>query len=763
MAAPATVRINKLHHRLSALAPNVLRLQVAARPTDFSNESWAVVNRDLAATACEHQVEDQRLFLETEELSASANPLVLVDANGIPILSTTAIHAGKEGSHLDVQLQPDDLIYGLGQGTGSLNRRDTKKDIWNIDVLGHASNIHPNLRTLYQSIPFAIILRHGRATGLFWDFPGHQHWDFTDSRLHVNSPSRSIDLYIFSGPTLAEVLYRYTQLTGRPTLPPRWAYGYQQSRYSYGSREELESVARQFRERQIPCDVLFLDIGHMDGYRVFTFGDTFRDPQQMLSNLAQDGFKVSAIVDPGVKDDRKFPVLQRGKAKKAFVRKKSSRSDFIGRVWPGESRFPDFTNQSVRQWWADEQSRFQQLGLAGIWNDMTEPAVFGVPGKTLPEDARHRTDFGPRPHKEVHNAYGLLMARSSFAGSLKAAPNHRPNIVCRGGYAGIQRHATVWTGDNSSCWEHLAESIPMLLNLGLSGVPSCGSDVGGFLDDCTGELLVRWTQLAAFTPFFRNHTNINTRAQEPWAFGDEIETICRVFINLRYQLLPYLYSCAAEAATSGAPMMRPLAWHFANDPIAAKCSDQFMCGPSLLLAPIVQKDATARSVYLPRGIWFDFWTGAAIEGGQHIALETELMTSPLFMRGGAIVPMAPPREFIDPAQPDKEITLHVWLGGRGTFTWHEDDGQTLDHLAGDYCQRQIEMADLDDSGFLRFGDSHGNRASDVQIWRIVLHGMADEFEFTANDQPFAPSFDEESAMCSFRLENFPDEFTIRWQ
>ena len=296
---------------------------------------------------------------------------------------------------------------------------------------------------------------------------------------------------------------------------------------------------------------------------------------------------------------------------------------------------------------------------------MNEPAVFDGPGKTLPEDCRHRSDSGPKAHGEIHNAYGTLMAQASREGALKAHPDQRPFILSRGGGAGIQRHAAVWTGDNSSCWEHLAESIPMLLNLGLSGVPFCGADVGGFLDDCTGELLVRWTQVGAFTPFFRNHTNNESRSQEPWAFGEEVESICRGFINLRYQLLPYIYSTFAEAQRSGAPIMRPLAWHHANDPTAARCSDQFLLGRDLMVAPALQKDATARSVYFPTGLWFDFWNGTLIEGGQHVARPVDLATCPLYLRAGAIAPMAAPRQFIDPREADAEIYLHVWLGGRG--------------------------------------------------------------------------------------------------
>jgi len=706
------------------------------------------------------------LFGSSELLGAlrrDGPELGLVDDDGNAVMKVASLTAGREGSAFEIPLEEEDLVFGLGSGTGSLNRRETHKELWNIDVLGHASCIHPALRNLYQSIPFVTILRNGRATGVFWDDAGRQQWDFRDSRIRATGPAKTLDLYLLDGPTLNDVLDAYTRLTGRPAMPPRWGLGYQQSRYSYRSREELENIAREFREREIPCDVLYLDIDHLDEHRVFTFGKSFPKPKEMLRGLADNGFKVSAIVDPGVKDDRDFDVLKRGRTKNAFVKKKGTKADFVGEVWPGPSRFPDFSNAAVRKWWASEQTRHQRFGLSGFWNDMNEPSVFDGPGKTLPEDSRHQTDFGPRPHGEIHNAYGSLMARASREGALKAAPDKRPFIVSRGGGAGIQRHSAVWTGDNSSCWEHLAESVPMLLNLGLSGVPICGADAGGFLDDCTGELLARWTQLAAFTPFFRNHANNESCPQEPWVFGEEIESICRGFITLRYQLLPYLYSTFAEAETSGAPIMRPLVWHHANDPIAAKCGDQFLLGRDLMVAPVVQKDATARSIYFPSGLWFDFWTGAMVEGGQHIARPVELATCPLYLRGGAIVPMAVPRQSIDPAEPDTEIHLHIWMGGRGEFEWYEDDGESLKHRKGEFSRRNIEAADLDERGFIRFGAVEGSRPSDVKIWRIALHGLAEEFAFTANNQSFDPSYDPETGVATFLLENCPDEFTIRWQ
>ena len=514
----------------------------------------------------------------------------------------------------------------------------------------------------------------------------------------------------------------------------------------------------------------------MDEHRVFTFGKSFPRPREMLAKLARQGFKTIAIVDPGVKDDAKFGVLKRGLAQRAFVKAPGGKRDFIGKVWPGKSRFPDFLSAPVRHWWAQEQATFQRLGLAGIWNDMNEPALFDTPGKTLPDACMHRSrnlqvanpteaqaeacDY-ETPHALVHNLYGSAMAAASREGALLAAPDKRPFILTRSGYAGIQRHAAVWTGDNSSTWEHLAESIPMLLNLSLSGVAFCGADVGGFLDHCTGELLARWTQLAAFTPFFRNHANIDSRPQEPWAFGPRVEAQCRDAITLRYQLLPYLNSLFAEAHRTGAPIMRPLLWQHPNDPTAVACDDQFLLGESLLIAPILRSGATARSVYLPRGLWFDFWSGGLYEGGQHIVVEAVAEHIPVFARAGAVVPTVGARQFIS-SEADSVVNLHVWPHGRSSFTWHEDDGESLGYERGAFLTRQIEFSDRGTNRELVLGAGTGAFASRVQTWRVVVRAAGRAHRVWVNGKRAESAFDPTLGVILFEVANSPEALRVKW-
>ncbi|MCC6231651.1 MAG: alpha-glucosidase, partial [Verrucomicrobiales bacterium] len=332
-------------------------------------------------------VAETPIRLSTREATWTLHPTSgewsLHDAHGLELFRASppgpAAPSRSPLNHLTLALHPREQLFGLGETTGPLNKRGLIKEFWNIDVLGHAPAIHPGLRNLYVSIPFALSLRDGRAAGLFWDCPARQTWDLgathTDQwTLSADSPG--LDLYLFTGPSPARVVERFTELTGRIPLPPRWALGYQQCRYSYTSRTELERVAAEFRRRQLPCDVLYCDIHHLDSYRVFTFGKTYPKPGQMIAQLRRRGFKVVTIVDPGVKDDPRFGTLVRGRRLQAFVRDPQKRRDALGEVWPGRSRFPDFLHQRVRDWWGDEQRALVKLGVAGVWNDMNEPANF---------------------------------------------------------------------------------------------------------------------------------------------------------------------------------------------------------------------------------------------------------------------------------------------------------------------------------------------------------------------------------------------------
>jgi alpha-glucosidase len=752
--------------QIEVLAPDLFRLRVAKGRAFSAAPSWAVSKTDWPECPAEIGVRDEQLTVRAAGGSLTFNlrdgAWSARDACDHLLFSSDAAASGFEEVHpqLALRLEKEEKIFGLGETTGTFNKRGLLREFWNIDVLGHAPAIHPSLRSLYVSIPFALSMREGRAAGLFWDNTHRQTWDIGQTRLEewkMKAHGGEFDLYLFLGPSAASIVSRYTELTGRIPLPPRWGLGYQQCRYSYETRERVEEIARQFRQRQLPCDVIYFDIHHMDGYRVFTMGKTFPKPEELMEKLSDEGFKVVVIVDPGVKDDPKFPVLQRGVAVKAFVKTPTGRKDYVGKVWPGPARFPDFLNRRVRSWWGDEQARLQELGIAGFWNDMNEPANFARPSKTLSEKCLHDTDAGPMNHGQAHNLYGMQMARASREGALSHRPHERPFVITRAGYAGVQRYALVWTGDNSSVWEHLSDAVQMFLNMGVSGVAFCGGDVGGFLDNANGELLVRWLQFATFTPFFRNHSNLGTIDQEPWSFGAEVEKICRHFIELRYQLIPCIYGLFNEAHQTGAPIMRPMFWHYQDDPEAVPLSDQFLLGRDLLVAPILRQGATARSVYLPAGDWHDFWTGEKIEGGRHVVARASLDRIPVYARAGALLPMGPVKQFIAD-EPETVANLHVWPGADGELNWYDDQGRDTNYMNGVFEARSITWRRDDDGGVLEIGEARGDYEGKRE-WRVIFREMAGEATASIRGRKLAGNYDPAGRFFAFTVS--PGRASVR--
>jgi len=717
-----------IYGQIEALAPDVFRLRLGRIEAPDPPESAALIepNWEIPETAAQRRGSRSCLATECGVFSWDRRGAwQLSDAQGFEVFSSSIGATGfsADGApELTLNLIEHESLFGLGEVTGTLDRRGTVREFWNIDVLGHAPAIHPALPSLYVSIPFALSLRHGRVAGLFWDNSSRQQWDLGSSnpdKWRLRADSGDIDLHLFLGPTVEAVLQRYSQRTGTIPLPPEWALGYHQSRYSYETQARVEAVAREFRRRDLPCDALYLDIHHMDAYRVFTVGPGFPQLASMTRKLRRQGIRTVAITDPAVKDDPDFPVFQRGMQREAFVREADGKTDYQGEVWPGIARFPDFLKPEVRTWWGEEQRSLLDQGIAGIWNDMNEPANFARPDKTLPPDALHRTESGSQPHAAVHNLYGQAMAQASREGLLSHRPDERPFVVTRAGYAGIQRHAIVWTGDTSSHWDHLRDAVPMLLNLSLSGVPFCGGDVGGFLGNATPELFVRWLQFAAFTPFFRNHSNLGTRDQEPWAFGPEVESIARETLRLRYQFLPLLYCLSQQAASEGEPLIRPLLYHYTNDPVAVACNSQFLLGRDLLIAPVLEPGCPARSVYLPNDVWYDFGTGERHVGGKSILAETPLDRIPVYVRAGGILPLAPARNSTQ-EPPSETVTLHVWPGPEGALHWYEDDGITLQHESGLFHQRLITLRRQGKTTHLHFGPAEGTFASRIRNWKIVV-------------------------------------------
>jgi len=589
--------------------------------------------------------------------------------------------------------------YGLGEKTGFLEKRGRVYHMWNSDEPQH----HPARDPLYQSVPVLITEGPQAASALFVDAPGSSWFDIDSGREGVYSVSveaDTLDSYLMLGERTAEVVALYGKLTGQMPLPPLWSLGYQQSRYSYETEAEVREIARTFREKKIPCDVLHFDIHYMDGYRVFTWDPLrFPRPAQLLSELLQDGFRVVTIIDPGVKADPGYAVYKSGMEGNHFCHRTDG-TVYVGRVWPGEACYPNFFSPRSRDWWAEQHRPLFNAGVSGIWNDMNEPSdftgdFFHRSSFTPPQDVVAERDGIIRPLSELHNLYGVGMNMATRRAFEQYRPGVRPFVLTRAGYAGVQRYAAVWTGDNHSYWEHMAASIPMLLNLGLSGVAFTGADVGGFQHNATAELFARWIAYGAFTPFFRGHTANDTQRHEPWSFGREVEEIARKMISVRYSLLPYIYSEFARSRRDGLPVMRPLFLDYPDDPRLCNLNDQYLFGTSLLVAPVLQPGKVTREVYLPEGVWYDFWTGTRHDGPADIVARAPLSVIPLFVAGGSVIPRTRPADHTKSAAWNP-LELYVYpsrgSAGAGTsFTLHEDDGFSTAWTEGSYRSTDITL------------------------------------------------------------------------
>lgn len=690
----AFVTFERGQARVESFGEGILRMTLTAG--EFSDsESLAVVAEP-----------DDGLELSAgqDSLSIDNGTLAIrfrVDQPGLSVISRRSgtileleepfYRAGKALA-VSYRINENDMFFGLGEKTGFLNRRGRRYVMWNTDDPLHTPDKDP----LYKSIPFLIGFDGEKAYGFFLDSIARSEFDlgYEDSdRLSVTVNDSCLDLYLIDGPSIADVVMRYTRLTGRTEMPPIWSLGFQQCRYSYYPQERVLELAESFRAREIPCDVIYLDIDYMDGYRIFTWdADRFPDPKGMIARLGEQGFRVVTIVDPGVKMDSDYAVYLEGMREGHFCRFPSGEV-YHGEVWPGTAAFPDFSREKTRKWWGFKHTVLFDAGVSGIWNDMNEPSDFksGNLDRTLatvPNDLMMDFDGKPQPFSKCHNAYGMLMCRATYEGFRALKPGERPFILTRSAYAGIQRYAAVWTGDNSSWWEHLAASIPMHLNIGLSGIPFVGGDVGGFQGNSSPELYARWIQLGAFTPFFRAHSDKGTRDHEPWSFGPEVEKIAQKAIRLRYALLPYLYSEFRRASETGLPIMRPLILDFQDDRNVYGINDQFMFGKDILVAPVVRPGDRKRMVYLPQGGWYDFHTKERMEGGRYIIADAPLDRIPIFVREGAIIPMAGIASSTR-SMDFSTLWLEIYAGSEGSFDLYEDDGLTQDYRDGAYNLRRL--------------------------------------------------------------------------
>ncbi|HEY6048897.1 MAG TPA: TIM-barrel domain-containing protein [Sphingomicrobium sp.] len=727
----------------TALTDNIVRVRIARGGRWPEDASWAVpaaVRRQSVAvrpTADGFATGAVAVHLDPRTLGLS-----LSDLQGKTIVADApaALRFDGAGFTLRKSLPIGEHIYGLGDKTGPLDRRGSTFVDWNTDAFGFAPSTDP----IYKSIPFFIgVDGDGGAYGLFLDNSWRVSFDFGHkdaSAIEIGAPAGPIDYYLIAGPTVADVVRRYTDLTGKPPLPPQWALGYQQSRWGYMSDADIRGIAGHLRSDRIPADVIWMDIDYQDRERPFTVNTkTFPDLKKLNSDMLAKGIRLVAITDLHVAylPNQGYAPFDTGIAGNHFVHKADG-SLYVAPVWPGPSVFPDFTRAATRQWWGGLYKDFIADGFSGFWNDMNEPAVFETPTKTMPLDNIHRIesdDFAPRNaiHSEIHNVFGMQNTRGTMDGMLRLRPGVRPFVMTRASFAGGQRYAVTWTGDNSSTWDHLRLCIQQLANLGLSGFSYAGCDVGGFIGGASPELLTRWYELAAFTPVFRNHSAHDAPRMEPWVDGPQHLTLRRKYIEERYRLMPYLYALADQNARTGDPVMRPLFYDY-PDALKLDCDSAltFSVGRDLVVAaPPRPESPQPQPICLPAGSWFDYWTGLPVTE-RKIMKTPRLAEVPVYVRAGAIIPRQALVQSTSDA-PKGPLQLDIYPGGDCRGQLYFDDGLSI----GGPSLRQSLACTVTKNGIsLQFGPREGAYKPWWSKIAVTVHGAKPVHKLIA-DQPAA--------------------------
>jgi alpha-glucosidase len=742
--------------QITALRDDVLRVRATNDSLLPEDSSWAVLPAARGASVrTVPEITNDRIGFRTASLRVLCDAnlrLTVTDLAGKILQQDTHPIAWQGHSfHIYKQKFQDSHFFGLGDKPGPLDRAGEAFTMWNTDSFGFQESTDP----IYKSIPYFIDYREGRALGVLFDNTWRTFFDFgreIPNQYSFGAPDGPVDYYLMYGPDPKHVVETYAWLTGPTPLPPLWSLGFQQSRYTYYPESRVMEIANRLRADHIPADAIYLDIDFQDHNRPFTV-DSERFPHfsQMIHDLAQKNFHVIAITDLHIAN---FPAsgyapYDTGTAGDHFV-KNPDGTVYTGAVWPGPSVFPDFTRQITRQWWGTLYKDFLNDGVSGFWNDMNEPAIFNVPSKTMPDNIQHRIGepgFAPRTatHLEIHNIYGMENSRATYDGLLALRPDERPFVLTRASYAGGQRYAATWTGDNSSTWNHLRMTVPQLINLGLSGFALSGADVGGFAGSPPPDLLTRWLELGAFQPIYRDHAAKGTRDHEPWVDGPEHEAIRRHYIEERYRLMPYLYSVAEETSRTGLPIMRPLFLEFPNattdgHPIDLDSGSEFLFGPDLLIAPSPSPEEVGPyEVNLPPGVWYDYWTGDRLDRRAQTAardleqrdakpqnkpllITPNLADLPVYVREGTILPIAPLTQNTE-EMPVGPLTLRIYAGEDCHGDLYQDDGKSFAFRSGQFLRQHFSCeVNADGSLAIHLGAREGSFAPWWKQVRIEAFG-----------------------------------------
>ena len=634
------------------------------------------------------------------------------------------------------KLQEGERFLGLGEKNGPLDKRGRGYINWNTDAYAYSPDADP----LYCSIPFYIGVHHQKAYGIYFDNSFRSQFNFGASNNRFSSfsaDSGEMKYYFIAGDSVSKIIDSYTYLTGRTPLPPKWSIGYQQCRYSYYPDREVLRIAENFRERDLPADAIVLDIHYMDEYKIFTWDKkNFPDPKGLIAKLKSLGFHVVVMCDPGIKVEAGYEPYDSGVKEEIFI-KYPDGTNYTGQVWPGWCHFPDFTNEAARKWWADHFKDYVALGVDGFWNDMNEIATWG---NMLPDLMQFDFDGRKSTTREGRNLFGMMMARSTYEGT-KNLMKKRPFNLTRSGFAGIQRYAAVWTGDNVAYDAHMMAGIRLVNSMGLSGLAFTGYDIGGFVGNADEKLFARWLSIGAFSPFFRGHTMINTRDSEPWAYGEKVEEISRNYMKLRYRLLPYLYSLFYDASKTGMPINRSLAIDYTFDPkiYDHQYHNQYFFGPSILVAP-AESNKDLLKVYLPEGNWFELYNDHAHGGNQEIITDCPIERLPVYVKGSAIIPM---REAAgNTTKEDGEVLeIHLYKGdSNNDFMFYEDDGESFEYENEVFASRNISYTPQKNELILNEIDGKFNSSFKKLV--IYFHGFHNLNEVEVNGNKIIVDYKE---------------------
>jgi alpha-glucosidase len=723
--------------QIEALRDDVLRFRASPLGNLAEDASWAVLpeartSRIKVAADSDPETVGFHTSLLRVEISRTTMASAVIALDG-SVLQTDdpAWPIDYHGSNFRIhkRMPATEHYFGLGDKVGPLDRRGRTFSLWNTDFFGFQESDDP----IYKAIPFFMTLNKGRSIGVLLDNTYRSTFDFGQDvgwLYSFGADGGSPDYYVIYGPEPSKVVEKYAWLTGTAPLPPMWSLGYQQSRYSYETEARVREVATRLRHDKIPTDAIYLDIDYQENHRPFTV-DRIQFPhfEQMVGDLNKEGIRTVVITDLHIADlpAAGYEPYDSGIKGDHFV-KNPDGSVYVGDVWPGKSVFPDFTRKATRDWWGTLYSKFVADGVSGFWNDMNEPSVFLTRSKTMPLDVQHRIEeagFENRTaiHAEIHNVLGMENSRATYDGLLKLQPNRRPFVLTRASYAGGQRYAYTWTGDNTASWNHLRMTTPMILNLGLSGFGIAGADVGGFVGTPRPDLLTKWMELATFQPIDRNHTNKGGGDKEPWVYGPEQEAIQRRYIENRYRLMPYIYTTVEEMPRTGMPPARPLFLEFpdaATDdgPLDVVAGNQFLLGPSLLVAPApFPEQPDNYTALLPGPIWYDYWSGLPVKPEsfdskhtlQRVKIHPTFDVLPVYVRGGSIIPMQPLVQSTS-ERPNGPLTLKVYPGPDCRGSMYLDDGISFDYRTNGFLRLSFSCEKTSNGWTVKVAPREGNYA-----------------------------------------------------